>query len=1051
MRTFTTAGAALAVATALLVPLPAKAAPGPGGGDARTVTLVTGDRVTVTDDLTAMIQRGAGREEITFSTDDSGGRLRVVPSDAVPLLRAGRLDPRLFDVTTLLKHGYGDPHGALPLIVTGDSQPRTLRGATRTRALAAVNGYAVRQERAHATGFWRDVIAGDGKIWLDGRASLSLDASVKQIGAPAAWAHGLTGAGVKVAVLDTGIDATHPDLAGKVAARADFTETPDERDLIGHGTHVASTIAGQGTASEGRYQGVAPGVTLLDGRVCESRFCSESAILAGMQWAAEQGAQVVNMSLGGPDEPGTDPLETAVQTLTERYGTLFVAAAGNQGLDHGVSSPSSADAALAVGAVTKADEHAAFSNRGPRAGDGGLKPDITAPGVDITAARSKDSPGDGSYQAMSGTSMATPHVVGVAALLAGARPDWKAGTLKAALMASAKANPELGVFTQGAGRVDADRATTQSVTADPPGLGYGLQTWPHDDDQPIARKLTYHNHHDRPVTLTLESRAGRTFTVTPATLTVPAGGQAEAIVTADTRIDGPDGLLGGHVVATGPDGLSVSTPVGVEKEVESYELTVNHTDRSGAPTGRYEMSIRSLDTEQSSITVFGEQNPFTIRLPKGRWQVDTTVVSEDGVTLLVQPELMLDQPRTVEADARLGRPMSVTLPAADAVLLQGEVVYQWRSADGHLYNRGWLPRRLDRSFTAQLGPDRTYEGFRTKVGGHWAGAETYRLAWFVDGRLPTGFHRDVVKENLAMIRTDYARHLPDAEAAASGAAAPREGQFRAWLSMDDFTTPSVRTEYVNTDDGIRWRRFLLEYGTDGRLNQFQSGYTRYPAGKVTTERWNRGVFGPSLQDSEEDTDAAARTGEVISTNLWMFGDGRGSLGYSSRATAHVALHRDGELVGEADSLTADLTVPPGEAAYKLVARAERGAPASLSTSVSATWTFRSATTAKTTRLPLSVIRFSPELNVDNTAPAGRRFTIPVSVRPMPDSTAGKPRGLTVEVSYDDGATWARARVQDGKVVLGHPAGQGFVSLRAKSTDTAGNTVEQTVLRAYRIA
>ena len=1050
MRTFITAGAALAVATTLLIPLPVIAASEPGG-DPRTVTLVTGDRVTVTDDLTAMIERGEGRKEITFSTDDSGGRLRVVPSDAVPLLRAGRLDPRLFDVTTLLKHGYGDLRGALPLIVTGDAQPPRLRGATRTRALAAVNGYAVRQERAHAAGFWRDVIAGDGKIWLDGRATLSLDVSVKRIGAPAAWARGLTGAGVKVAVLDTGIDATHPDLAGKVAARADFTETPDERDVIGHGTHVASTIASQGMASEGRYQGVAPGVTLLDGRVCESRFCTESAILAGMQWAAEQGAQVVNLSLGSSDEPGTDPLEEAVQTLTERYGTLFVAAAGNEGLDRGVSSPSSADAALAVGAVTKEDEQAEFSNRGPRAGDGGLKPDITAPGVDITAARSKDSPGEGSYKTMSGTSMATPHVAGVAALLAGARPGWKAGALKAALMASAKANPDLGVFTQGAGRVDADRATTQSVTADPPSLAYGLQPWPHDDDQPISKKLTYHNHLGRPITLTLESGAGRTFTVAPTSLTVPAGGQAEAIVTADTRADGPSGLLGGYVVATGPDGLSVSTPVGVEKEAESYELTVNHTDRSGAPTGRYEMSIRNLDTEQLPIVVFGERNPFTIRLPKGRWMVDTTVASEDGVTLLVLPELVLDQPRTVEADARLGRPISVTLPAVDAVSRQGEVIYQWRAPDGRISNRGWLPRRLDGAFIAQLGPDRTYEGFRTKVGGHWAGADTYRLAWFVEGRLPTGFHRDVVKENLAMIRTDYARHLPDAQARASGAAAPREGLFAVWLSADDFTTPSVRTEYVNTDDGVRWRRFLAEYGADGRVNQFQSGHTRYRAGKVTTERWNRGVFGPSFQDSEENTNAAARTGEVISTHLWMFGDGRGSLGHSSRAAEHVALHRDGESAGEADSLITDFTVPPGEAAYKLVARAERGAPASLSTSVSATWTFRSATVAKTTRLPLSVVRFSPELDADNTAPAGRRFTVPASVRPMPGSTAGRTRGLTVEVSYDDGASWARARVQEGKVVLDHPTAQGFVSLRARSTDTAGNTVEQTVLRAYRIA
>ncbi|SPL96485.1 peptidase S8 and S53, subtilisin, kexin, sedolisin [[Actinomadura] parvosata subsp. kistnae] len=156
-------------------------------------------------------------------------------------------------------------------------------------------------------------------------------------------------------------------------------------------------------------------------------------------------------------------------------------------------------------------------------------------------------------------------------------------------------------------------------------------------------------------------------------------------------------------------------------------------------------------------------------------------------------------------------------------------------------------------------------------------------------------------------------------------------------------------------------------------------------------------------------------------------------------------------MAESPSLTADLPVPAGRATYRLAAEAERGAPATLSTRVSATWTFHSDTTPALTRLPVSVVRFTPALDAHNTAPAGRRFTVPVTVHRLPGSTATRPRTLSVEVSYDDGATWQKAQVRGPAIVLRHPDTPGFVSLRAKSTDMTGNTVEQTVIRAYRIA
>ena len=171
--------------------------------------------------------------------------------------------------------------------------------------------------------------------------------------------------------------------------------------------------------------------------------CLDSDILAGMEWAAATlHAPIVNLSLGGTDTPDIDPLEDAVNRLSAEFGTLFVIAAGNEGVPLAIDSPGSADAALTVGAVDGNDALAGISSTGPRLGDHAVKPDITAPGVAITAARAAGTAlgplvGD-QYVTLSGTSMATPHVAGSAALLLEQHPDWSGAQLKAALMATAQ-------------------------------------------------------------------------------------------------------------------------------------------------------------------------------------------------------------------------------------------------------------------------------------------------------------------------------------------------------------------------------------------------------------------------------------------------------------------------------------------------------------------------------------------------------------------------------------------------------------------------------------
>ncbi|HKA04739.1 MAG TPA: S8 family serine peptidase [Acidimicrobiales bacterium] len=253
---------------------------------------------------------------------------------------------------------------------------------------------------------------------------------VERIGALAAWgAYGARGRGVKVAVLDTGVDAEHPDLKGKVANWAEFG--PDGKKITGstahdsdrHGTHVCGTIAG-GDAS-GRWIGVAPDARLAVGLVLDGeKGGSDAQVLAGIDWALDHGAHVISMSLGGivigPETPGT-----YTRAIVESFlrGVPVVAAIGNEGDGTG-GSPGNDLFSMAVGATDVDDNVAGFSSgRTQYVTQSDVirpellplpypKPDLSAPGVAVQSSV----PG-GQWAAFSGTSMATPHTSGAVALL----------------------------------------------------------------------------------------------------------------------------------------------------------------------------------------------------------------------------------------------------------------------------------------------------------------------------------------------------------------------------------------------------------------------------------------------------------------------------------------------------------------------------------------------------------------------------------------------------------------------------------------------------------
>ncbi|MHA1271022.1 MAG: S8 family peptidase [Candidatus Helarchaeota archaeon] len=310
----------------------------------------------------------------------------------------------------------------------------------------------------------------------DMEVQIMLNESVKVIGVlPDAWNLGVEGDGITVAVVDTGIDKNHPDLKGKVVLQEDFTTEKgtnmENVDGNGHGTHVASTIAGTGAASKGKYKGVAPKAKLIAAKVLASNGSgSFSGVIAGIDWAAQQDCQVMNLSLGANvygSCDGTDAVCQAVDAAMDK-GIVMCIAAGNSGPEaKTVGTPGCAKKVITVGATDKNDQIAWFSSRGPTA-DNRVKPDVCLPGVNIVAARAKDTtmgtPVGSNYTSASGTSMATPHCAGVAALIKSVKPSLSSQEVKNIIMKFTK-NLNLDPNTQGTGRSEAFKAIKSLIDA----------------------------------------------------------------------------------------------------------------------------------------------------------------------------------------------------------------------------------------------------------------------------------------------------------------------------------------------------------------------------------------------------------------------------------------------------------------------------------------------------------------------------------------------------------------------------------------------------------
>ncbi|MFJ2773288.1 S8 family peptidase [Streptomyces sp. NPDC087300] len=1063
--------------------------------DHHRITLITGDRVTVDAEGRVIgFAPAKGREHIPVRTHRSpNGHTLVLPADAQRLMADGRIDQRLFDVTELNKKrnraaqakglkvivGYrGDAQGAAKAGVR-DAGDTTLR-----RSLKSLNADALTTPERDAGDLWkaltgarsgaRTTASGIAHVWLDGIRKATLDKSVKQIGADKAWDAGYDGKGVKVAVLDTGVDATHPDLKDQVAAEKNFTGSADAKDHYGHGTHVASTVAGTGAKSGGTFKGVAPGAKLISGKVLsDDGFGDDSGIIAGMEWASAEKADVVNLSLGGGDTPGVDPLEATVNKLSADQGILFAISAGNEGTPGSVGSPGSADAALTVGAVDGDDELADFSSQGPRVGDGAIKPDVTAPGVDITAAAAPGSviekqvgQNPEGYLTISGTSMAAPHVAGAAALLKQQHPDWKYAELKGALTGSTKGGTYT-PFQQGSGRVAVDRAIGQTVIADPVSVSFGTQQWPHTDDRPVTKKVTYRNLGKDDVTLDLILQAtgpggdpapAGFFTLGADKVTVPAGGTASVDLTADSKLGaGLDGAYSAYVVASG-GGQSVRTAAAIDNEVERYDVTLKFVGRDGHPTPNHQSSFSAITGADKGLNLFPNDpsGTDTFRVAKGSYLLDSAIYvdpedGDKGVDWLAGPKLSVDKDMTITVDARTTKPVDITGPdpAADLAFMDGRYSYQG-------YELGALNVTSFQSMrTAHLGPE-VPTGLGQQWLGTWRKGADTRYDMLVGGavkKLATGYERHLKRADFATLKVGMGASSPGRTGALSVAGyLPLAGGISPVFPGQEL--PRTQTVYVSALDGTRWGIDFDQYGDKNAEGEpaWDGAYRMPPetftAGRTYAKSFNTGVFGPAL-----DVPGAgiSREGDKLGGSLPVVADGAGHAGWTTYASAKSTLYRNGTKIAEnGDPLTGaeTFTVPAEDAEYRLTTSVRRDPKiASVSSRTDASWTFRSKSVTARTQLPASTVRFAPALDLKSRAPAGATQSVPVQLHGSA-AGPGNLKSLSVYVSYDAGRTWQKTPVRAGKISVRNPAKDAGISFRANITDKGGNKSTLSVIDAY---
>lgn len=499
--------------------------------------------------------------------------------------------------------------------------------------------------------------------------------------------------------------------------------------------------------------------------------------------------------------------------------------------------------------------------------------------------------------------------------------------------------------------------------------------------------------------------------------------------------------------------LAAAEPAQVEQTV-----MIELRDHNGAPAGVYSLTVYNLGTGESTW-LHDESGTVRTELPEGRYLVIADVSTDLGGrslrTYFAEPAFVVDGYAELVLDSRQGVPVDVRVDEPNAREGETRLEFLATTPAGEVGmrmvgNSGFADTLIAPSTTT--GPEFRF-GLQAELaepdgtGGFADSPYLYHIRWGQDGHVPADLDRSFSDDPLAKVLSEHAAETP-------GTNGVRENMVYAALpfSLTEYYTPDVPWSGRFTEAANPW--------TYERLSAFDAPPRVYRAGQVSNVRWNTGVFGPAFPAHDPPPEnfspnVSERQGDRFEFQVPMFTDQdparMGNTGTIGGTTGTTELLRDGTVLHTANypgDLTATVAPDPGTYTLRTTARREGFR---LSTVVSSEW-FPSAHTEAAEPVPLLAVRFAPELDLRNTAPAGQ-FRLPVYVQR--NGTGIVDRRPSVAVSYDDGATWRPARVQQDRgrwsVVLNHPAGAEFVTLRATASDGSGSSTIQTILRAYAIS
>ncbi|MFD7532697.1 serine protease [Streptomyces sp. NPDC059849] len=493
---------------------------------------------------------------------------------------------------------------------------------------------------------------------------------------------------------------------------------------------------------------------------------------------------------------------------------------------------------------------------------------------------------------------------------------------------------------------------------------------------------------------------------------------------------------------------------------QTYALTIKHLDRNGRPARGYETTVTGVSGPgaDQEVRPYDASGTVTVRLPRGRYLLSSALTAGDGAgdtgstgdtdgtggtDWIVQPRLDLDRDTTITVDARTAEPVDVRPPDRSAGFLHSAMVVEVRHRGAErLVN---LISASPNLRVAHLGPDAEAGSVKQWFDSYWtARSVDYALGYvFTGARTLTGLTRHPSAKDLATVKIRAAA-LPGTEGTGSvdlqPSAGPTVGVSQA------LAAPGTATYLVTPERGTWDISYMAPRVPGGSTNRYSADGVTVRAGSTTTHVFDNAVFGPALAGRA----GVVRDGDSLTVDVPLLADGGGHVPSSpSYASASTTLHRDGVLVATRTGAPgrAGFIVSPGRAAYRMTSTVKRTGAPGTATRVTATWTFVSDTTNGPAPVPVSVVRFSPVLGATGTAVADAVLRVPVTVQGA--AAKGHVRVLVVSVSMDGGASWRRVPVEHGAVLIRNPGAGTGVSLRAELTDTAGNTLTQTVVDAYR--